>query len=225
MSSPRCRWSTRGRAAEMTGKDRSLNVPKPKRRNVSGFDATPPSDAGDERSQGLAVAKPKKARSRTTRPVDSPAPTDGAAQRAKAPQRRRTAGKTTSSDKSNSAMVRVHTTLSVDVVKALRDHVSATQRTQTEVLAESFLNHSATVTPSYGAHEAAAYEAAGFRPPVARTDGPEHVPPAFHGERFAGATRHVRLDAADAPDEQERAMLTLLRGLSRSASFLPRAAS
>ena len=41
--------------------------------------------------------------------------------------------------------------------------------------------------------------------------------------RFAGATRHVRLDAADAGDEQERTMLTLLRGLSQSAPFLPRA--
>jgi putative selenate reductase len=41
--------------------------------------------------------------------------------------------------------------------------------------------------------------------------------------RFAGATRHVRLDAVDAGDEQERTMLTLLRGLSESAPFLPRA--
>jgi putative selenate reductase len=42
--------------------------------------------------------------------------------------------------------------------------------------------------------------------------------------RFGGTTRHTRLDAAGDGDEQERAMQTLLRGLSRSLPFLPRAA-
>ena len=41
--------------------------------------------------------------------------------------------------------------------------------------------------------------------------------------RFCGATRHVRLDAGGVADEQEHTMLTLLRGLSESAPFLPKA--
>ena len=67
-------------------------------------------------------------------------------------------------------MVRVHTTLRLGVVSALRDHVATTQQTQTEILAQSFLNHGSAVTPDYGSHEPSAYEAAGFKPPVNRVE-------------------------------------------------------
>jgi hypothetical protein len=88
-------------------------------------------------------------------------------------------------------MVRVHTTLSPEVVGALTDHADSTGATHTEILAAAFVEHGDGLRPGVEEAELAKYEALGFRPP--RKDKP--------AKGRMGATFYMSIKARTSLDE------------------------
>lgn len=124
--------------------DRQLDVPRPRRR-VDAFKAP-----GAQAQPAVPAAAPQ--------PQDEPA--GGAT-----PKRRRATAAKKRQPATTTQMVRVHTTLSPDVVGALADHAEATNATHTEVLAAAFVEHGDGLRAGVEEAELARYEALGFRPP------------------------------------------------------------
>ncbi len=127
--------------------DRQLNVPRP-RRKVDAFSSPP--------ARGLATPEALEV------PADGDAPvrrTPAKRNRAKSTQRQ------PATKRSDREMVRVHTTLSPEVVGALTDHAETNNATHTEVLAAAFVEHGADLTVDGEVDDRAKYEAFGFRPP------------------------------------------------------------
>ncbi len=148
----------------MAASDRSLDPPpRAHRRNLTGFSAEPP-PRETETAPRAPDAEPEAAPVRAELDVAPPRRT----------RRRRPASTETRRAEPRSAafpvgpetstMVRVHTTLSAEVVRTLKQHTAAADRSQTDILAASFLDHAADLIDQLDHDTWTQLQAAGFRP-------------------------------------------------------------
>jgi hypothetical protein len=132
--------------------DRQLDVPRP-RRNVGAFKA-PATKAPAPRQQPDPAPDPRG-------PDPEPAPNRTPRHRSAKTEKPEAAPARPGSGE----MVRVHTTLSPQVVEALTSRADASNTTNTEVLAAAFVEHGEGLRADGAGADAAKYEALGFRPP------------------------------------------------------------